>query len=85
MKTVELPNDSDSLKAGVYFAIKGKKVHVILLLPRLAHICSTITCQLVKLERCSNPLKMRQIADCIVLSNVVTPTRKALEFKHASQ
>jgi len=23
--------------------------------------------------------------DCIVLSNVFTPTRKALEFKHASQ
>jgi len=22
---------------------------------------------------------------CIVLSNVVTPTRKSLEFKHASQ
>ena len=27
----------------------------------------------------------RPAQDCIVLSNVVTPTRKSLEFKHASQ
>jgi len=25
------------------------------------------------------------VLNCIVLSNVVTPTRKSLEFKHASQ
>ena len=29
------------------------------------------------------PLPVRRY--CIVLSNVVTPTRKSLEFKHASQ
>ena len=29
--------------------------------------------------------KLSIITDCIVLSNVVTPTRKSLEFKHASQ